>query len=79
VQWLKENPAVHIAITGYADVQTGRHAHNLRLSENRVNAVKDFLTAAGIAPERILSDYKGDTVQPFPVNEQNRVVVSLVK
>jgi outer membrane protein OmpA-like peptidoglycan-associated protein len=79
VQWLKENPAVNIAITGYADAQTGRHPYNLRLSKNRVNAVKDFLTAAGIAPERILSDYKGDTMQPFQVNEQNRVVVSLVK
>ena len=79
VQWLKENPAVNIAITGYADVQTGRHAHNLTLSKNRVDAVKDFLTAAGIAPERISSDYKGDTVQPFAVNDQNRVVVSLVK
>ena len=79
VQWLKENPAVNIAITGYADVQTGKHAHNLTLSRNRVNAVKDYLTKAGIAPKRISSDYKGDTVQPFSVNEQNRVVVSLVK
>lgn len=79
VQWLKENPAVNIAITGYADVQTGKHAHNLTLSKNRVAAVKDYLTKAGIAPGRIVSDYKGDTVQPFTVNEQNRVVVSLVK
>ena len=79
MQWLKENPAVNIAITGYADVQTGKHAHNLTLSKNRVAAVKDYLTKAGIAPGRIVSDYKGDTVQPFTVNEQNRVVVSLVK
>jgi len=79
VQWLKENPAVKIAITGYADVQTGRHAHNLKLSENRVNAVKNFLTNAGIAEDRISSDYKGDTVQPFSENEKNRVVIALVK
>ena len=79
VQWLKENPAVNIAITGYADVQTGKHAHNLTLSKNRANAVKDYLVKAGIAESRISSDYKGDTVQPFSVNEQNRVVVSLVK
>ena len=79
VQWLKENPAVKIAITGYADAQTGRHAHNLKLSETRVKAVKDFLTKAGIAPERISSDFKGDTVQPFSENEKNRVVIALVK
>ena len=79
VQWLKENPAVKIAITGYADAQTGRHAHNLKLSESRVNAVKDYLTKAGIASDRISSDYKGDTVQPFSENEKNRVVIALVK
>lgn len=79
VQWLKENPAAKIAITGYADAQTGRHAHNMKLSESRVNAVKNFLTKAGIAEDRIASDYKGDTVQPFSENEKNRVVIALVK
>ena len=79
LQWLKENPAVKIAITGYADAQTGRHAHNLKLSESRVNAVKDYLTKAGIAADRISTDYKGDSVQPFSENEKNRVVIALVK
>ena len=79
VQWLKENPDVHISVTGYADAQTGRHAHNMRLSQRRAEAVKAFLTAAGIPESRIASDYKGDTVQPFSENDRNRVVLSLVK
>ena len=78
-QWLSKNPDAKVSITGYADVKTGNHPYNLRLSKSRANAVKDYLVKAGIAPERISSDYKGDTVQPFNVNEQNRVVVSLVK
>ncbi len=78
-QWLKENPAVKIDLTGYADAQTGRHKYNQRLSQQRVQAVKDFLLQAGIAEDRITCDAKGDTVQPFSVNEQNRVVISLVK
>lgn len=79
VQWLKENPAVQILATGYADVQTGNHRYNKGLSKRRAEAVKAFLTEAGIDASRIETDYKGDTVQPFEVNEQNRVVISLVK
>lgn len=78
VQWLKENPAVNVALTGYADAQTGRHSYNLRLSENRAKVVKEFLTNAGIAESRIVSDFKGDKEQPFSENEKNRVVISLV-
>ena len=78
-QWLSKNPDAKVSVTGYADVKTGNHPYNLRLSKSRANAVKDYLVKAGIAESRISSDYKGDTVQPFSVNEQNRVVVSLVK
>ena len=78
-QWLSKNPDVKVSVTGYADVKTGNHPYNLRLSKSRANAVKDYLVKAGIEESRISSDYKGDTVQPFSVNEQNRVVVSLVK
>lgn len=78
-QWLSKHPDVKVSVTGYADVKTGNHPYNLRLSKSRADAVKDYLVKAGVAPERISSDYKGDTVQPFAVNEQNRVVVSLVK
>ena len=78
-QWLSKNPDAKVSVTGYADVKTGNHPYNLRLSKSRANAVKDYLVKAGIAESRISSDYKGDTVQPFAVNEQNRVVISLVK
>ncbi len=78
VEWLKENPNVNISLTGYADVQTGRHKHNMWLSENRAAVVKDFLVNAGISESRITTDFKGDTVQPFAENDKNRVTISLV-
>ena len=77
-QWLTKHKDVKIAITGYADVQTGNPSYNMGLSQRRVNAVKDYLVKAGIEAGRISTAYKGDTEQPFPVNEQNRVVVSQV-
>ena len=77
-QWLAKHQDVKIAITGYADVQTGNPKYNMGLSQRRVNAVKDYLVKAGIDAGRIATSYKGDTEQPFNVNEQNRVVVSRV-
>ena len=77
-QWLTKHKDVKIAITGYADVQTGNPSYNMGLSQRRVNAVKDYLVKAGIEAGRISTSYKGDTEQPFTVNEQNRVVVSQV-
>ena len=77
-QWLGKHKDVKIAITGYADVQTGNPSYNMGLSQRRVTAVKKYLTDKGIEASRIDTDYKGDTVQPFAVNEQNRVVVSQV-
>lgn len=79
IQWLEENPSVKLSITGYADVQTGRPRYNMALSQRRTAAVKAYLMERGIGEDRIDSDYKGDTVQPFEVNDLNRVVISLVK
>ena len=79
IQWLKENPSVKLGITGYADVKTGTRRYNMGLSQRRTAAVKAYLTENGIDADRIDSDYKGDTVQPFDENDLNRVVISLVK
>ena len=78
-EWLKANPGYSVAITGYADKNTGKPEGNMALSQRRVNAVKAMLLKKGVAAERIQDSYKGDTEQPFSVNEQNRVVVCAVK
>ena len=49
------------------------------LSEKRAKIVADALKDKGIAPDRIVTDFKGDTVQPFRVPEENRVSVCIAE
>ena len=63
---------------GYADAGTGTADVNRRISEKRVNKVAKLLTEKyGIEASRISSSFKGDTVQPFKANDENRVVIGL--
>ena len=71
IAYLNKYPSAKIEITGYADKNTGNAQINERLSKQRVNAVYDVLLSRGIASGRIIKDYKGDTVQPFPNDEAN--------
>lgn len=74
VNFLTENPEFMVALCGYADRNTGTPKYNMPLSERRVKAVKKALMERGIAEDRIITDFKGDTIQPFELPEQNRVV-----
>ncbi len=78
-EWLIANPDFSVALCGYADVTTGTHKHNLPLSERRVNEVSKALQKLGVPADRIVTDYKGDTVQPYNTPETNRVVICNVK
>ena len=62
-----------------ADKNTGNTGINAKLGEQRAAAVAEALKARGIAENRIATDSKGDTVQPFQVTEDNRVSVCVVK
>ena len=75
-QWLKNHPKAKAEITGYADAGTGNTGINSNLSRQRVQAVAKILTQKhGISSSRIKTAYKGDTVQPFAANDDNRVVI----
>lgn len=74
-QWAKAHPEAAITLTGYADKETGNARINQALSEKRAAAVKDALVARGVEAGRITADWKGDTVQPFANNDENRVVI----
>lgn len=75
VAYLSKYPETKVTITGYADKQTGNAKINARLGEERAAAVAEALKAAGIAADRIVAVAKGDTEQPFSVNDENRVAV----
>lgn len=54
-----------ITITGYADKETGSSSRNEVLSHERAEITKRYLVAAGIAPERITTQWVGDTEAAF--------------
>lgn len=73
-EWMKANSDFTVALVGYADKKTGNPSINLRVSESRVNAVKAKLVSLGVSPDRIITDFKGDSVQIYSENVKNRVV-----
>ena len=79
VAYLMANPNAKVAITGYADKGTGNKTINDRLSKQRANAVFNELVKKNIPANRIVKDAKGDTVQPFSTNEENRVVICVAE
>ena len=79
VDFLNANPNAKVAITGYADKGTGNKTINARLSKQRANAVFNELVKKNIPANRIVKDAKGDTVQPFSVNDDNRVVICIAE
>lgn len=64
---LTNNEALNIQIVGHTD-DVGEAAHNLKLSEDRAHAVKDYLIAHGIASNRISYQGMGEN-QPLVPND----------
>lgn len=77
--WMMANEDYKVTLVGYADKLTGTTKRNMILSQMRAEAVKDALIEMGINPDRITTDHKGDTIQPFGENIKNRVVVCTLK
>ncbi len=50
--WLQKFPNVAITVEGHCD-ERGTREYNLALGERRANAVKDYLSALGVARSRI--------------------------
>ena len=79
VEFLKANSKAAVVVCGYADKGTGTASVNDRVSKRRADAVFKALVQAGIPESRITVEHKGDTVQPFKVNNQNRVCICVAK
>lgn len=78
--YMAKYPDCKVTLTGYADKGTGNAKINSRLSEGRVNYVADLLrNEYNIDADRIYTEFKGDTVQPFADNDSNRVTICLTK
>ena len=78
--YLKANPNANVEVTGYADIGTGNPRINMSLSERRAKAVYNALTKQyKIAASRIKVDFKGDTIQPFAKEVENRVAICIAE
>jgi outer membrane protein OmpA-like peptidoglycan-associated protein len=82
VQIMNENPGMEIELRGHTD-NVGDPAKNMKLSEDRVKVVKDYLASKGISEKRITGKGFGGT-QPVNTNDneesrkQNRRVEFVV-
>ena len=59
VQTLRDNPNISILIEGYSDA-VGSESFNLRLSQERAEAVREHLVEHGIAAERLQAVGRGE-------------------
>ncbi len=76
--YMKEHPNCTVEVTGYADRGTGNPKINNNLSQRRAQAVANMLIRNyGIKKNRIKVDYKGDTIQPFAKEIENRVAIAI--
>ena len=51
---LADNPDIQVEIRGYTD-NVGKRAHNMKLSQSRADAVKEYLVKKGITADRIMT------------------------
>ena len=78
--YMNKYPESKVQITGYADKGTGNATINSKLSEKRAAAVAEALkNNYGIAENRISTDFKGDTEQPFEEQVLNRVSICIAE
>lgn len=78
--YMAKYPESKVTLSGYADKGTGNPRINSRLSEGRVNYVANMLrNEYNIDADRIYTEFKGDTVQPFADNDSNRVTICVTK
>ena len=74
--WAKDNPEKTVLVSGYADKATGTEKINMEYSQSRVDKVVDGLKLRGVPEAQIKATAYGDTVQPFPAeNDKNRCVI----
>ncbi len=71
-EYLERNPRLRIELQGHTD-DVGRDADNLLLSQNRAEAVQNYLIEAGIDPGRITAKGYGESQPVVPNNsDENR-------
>lgn len=83
---MKEHPQVKVLlITGHAD-RIGSEKYNMKLSERRAKAVRDYLVSQGVEPNRLEVAWKGES-EPVveckgikgPENRRNKKLIECLQ
>lgn len=75
-QFIKTHDNAHVTVVGYADRQTGNPELNVGYARERAERFRNELIGRyGVDPACVTVDSKGDKVQPFSQNGQNRCVI----
>ena len=78
VAYMNKYPDCKVSVTGYADKGTGNPKLNVGYAQRRADVITNMLVNKfGIDRNRIISDSKGDTVQPYEQNDLNRVTICI--
>ena len=78
VAYMNKYPESKVSVTGYADKGTGNAKLNVGYAQRRADVITNMLVNKfGISRSRIISDSKGDTVQPYEQNDLNRVTICI--
>ncbi len=70
VQVLNDFPKMRVSIEGHTD-SVGKEASNMRLSQHRAEAVRDYVLSKGIVPDRLQATGFGPT-KPIASNKTGR-------
>lgn len=68
--WMLKNPSKRLLIEGHCD-ERGTGEYNLALGDRRATSVKNYLSAAGVAPSRILTVSFGEE-KPLCMEQDER-------
>ena len=60
VQLMKASPSMRVVVEGHTD-SVGSHEYNMKLSERRANAARDYMIEKGISAGRIRAAWYGET------------------
>ena len=75
-QFVETHKDCKVSIKAYADKGTGNAKLNMKYSQQRAEGVKKELVAKGVPANIIKMEWFGDTVQPYPTNDENRVAIT---